>query len=382
MPLCPRNRPSGEPVPTPAYPIPPPGEYYATARWVREYVDRAVASVDNEGTKKVIDELIASWDPSFAMRRVTGYTGQLAKLDETGQAVGSGLKVEDLATQESIKTLSDALERKVDGEPGKGLSTNDFTNELKNKLESLTPGSGGGPGIHVDATLTVAGAAADAAAVGSKVVELKESLDTTLAEVSEYASAAVTAAEDAKLALNSARQKGDNTIYNGDGEPTTATYVSSVVVEGIQAQLADKVSQAEFAAVSALESRVQELSQSIDGRLLQSRAKTDLNVYDSEGSPTGGQLATSVDLSSKADKSELEYKADKSELDSKADKSELDDKADVSALGPLRSKTDLQVYNSDGQPDADDNIATEKWVTDFLSRNYDVAETTTYGTEE
>ena len=38
---------------------------------------------------------------------------------------------------------TDGLNRKVDKVPGKGLSTEDFTSELKNKLESMTPGSGG-----------------------------------------------------------------------------------------------------------------------------------------------------------------------------------------------------------------------------------------------
>ena len=46
---------------------------------------------------------------------------------------------------------TDGLNRKVDKVPGKGLSTEDFTSELKNKLESMTPGSGGsGTGGGVD----------------------------------------------------------------------------------------------------------------------------------------------------------------------------------------------------------------------------------------
>jgi hypothetical protein len=35
---------------------------------------------------------------------------------------------------------------KVNKEPGKGLSANDFTVEAKNKLDSLVPGQGGGSG--------------------------------------------------------------------------------------------------------------------------------------------------------------------------------------------------------------------------------------------
>ena len=396
--------PKGEPLGKPVYPIPPPGEYYATARWVKEFVERAVASVDNEGAKTIIDELLASWDPSFAMKRITGYTGQLARFDSEGQVVGSGTKIEDLVTFESIRTLSDAIDNKVDKEYGKGLSTNDFTNELKRKLETLTPGAGGGYSVNIDETLTVSGAAADAAVVGSKVNELKESLETALDEASEHASAAVTAAEEAKRALSSARQKGDNTIYDGDGEPTSATYVSSVVVEDLRTQVEDKVSQTEFSALSseiekfALESRVQELSQSVTESLSQRRVKTDVNIYDQEGSPTGEYLATSTDLASKADKSELDGKADKSELDGKADKSELDGKADKSELldkadksdlegkadkadiSNLRSRVDLLVYDENG-PVESDSIATQSWVRTFLSENYDVAENTSYGTE-
>ena len=40
---------------------------------------------------------------------------------------------------DKISGLNDALRKKVDSVPGKTLSTNDFTDDDKNKLDSLDP---------------------------------------------------------------------------------------------------------------------------------------------------------------------------------------------------------------------------------------------------
>ena len=44
-------------------------------------------------------------------------------------------------TQDKIAGLAEALAKKVDAEVGKGLSTNDFTNDLKSKLDAIEAGA-------------------------------------------------------------------------------------------------------------------------------------------------------------------------------------------------------------------------------------------------
>ena len=58
----------------------------------------------------------------------------------------------DSANPVQNRVIQAALSGKVDKISGKGLSTNDFTDELKDKLESLTPGGGGGGAVN-DVTL-------------------------------------------------------------------------------------------------------------------------------------------------------------------------------------------------------------------------------------
>lgn len=408
MSLCPHNRPSGEPVSAPAYPIPPPGEYYATARWVKDFVNQAILSVDSTGVKELIDNLLATWDPSFAMKKVSGVDGQFAQFDSQGQVVGSGAKIEDFVTHESLNTVTDAVSGKVDKVPGKGLSTNDFTNELKQKLESLTPGSGGGgSGILVDESLSVRGAAADASAAGAAIAAISEALDRAVEDARNQAESAARDAAQAVSAVGTARSKFDNVIYDPDGNATADTYASSKSVTAVEERLAGKASQEALdflgGQVTNHASELQRLA-SVNGEF-----SGVINTINEILARKADSETVNSELANKADKTELANKADVSALDDKADKTALDDKADrtelankanvsdlankanrtelankanVSDLDPLRSKTDLQVYNNDGQPAADDKIATEKWVTTFLSGNYDVAENTSYGTGE
>jgi hypothetical protein len=358
-------------VPIPAYPVSPPGEYYATARWVKDFVNQAILSVDSTGVKELIDNLLATWDPSFAMKKVSGVTGQFAQFDSQGQVVGSGAKIEDFVTQESLDTVADAVSGKVDKVPGKGLSTHDFTTELKQKLESLTPGGGGGPGILVDDSLSITGAAADASATGAAIAAISEALDIAVEAARNLAESAARDASQAVSAVRTARSKFDNVIYDPDGNATDDTYASASSVTAVEEQLASKASQE---ALDSLGGRVTDYASELQ------------RLASVNGEFSGAIKTINETLSRKADSetvsAELANKADKTALDDKADKTALDDKADKTALDPLRGKTDLQIYNDDGQPVADDKIATEKWVATFLSGNYDVAETTTYGTEE
>ena len=57
--------------------------------------------------------------------------------NKTNKSDISALKSDNTTNKENISTLQEQVENKVDKIPGKGLSTNDFTNEYKQKLEDL-----------------------------------------------------------------------------------------------------------------------------------------------------------------------------------------------------------------------------------------------------
>jgi len=82
--------------------------------------------------------------------------------------------------------ISIRLNNKVDKINGKGLSSNDYTNEEKTKLGNIENGA---TNTTIDASLVTAGAAADAKATGEKIAEevdaMAEEIRTTdLADIS------------------------------------------------------------------------------------------------------------------------------------------------------------------------------------------------------
>lgn len=70
----------------------------------------------------------------------TGAAQMLTQIDANAKAISD--EVERAKKAESA--LGEALTKKVDAEDGKGLSSNDFTNEDKAKLDSLSTGTAGG----------------------------------------------------------------------------------------------------------------------------------------------------------------------------------------------------------------------------------------------
>lgn len=73
------------------------------------------------------------------------YATQTALADKVDKVDGKGLSTEDFTTEEKEKLESLStdfdLNTKVDKEEGKGLSTNDFTNDFKTKLEGIAEGA-------------------------------------------------------------------------------------------------------------------------------------------------------------------------------------------------------------------------------------------------
>lgn len=89
------------------------------------------------------------------------------------------------------KVVGDTLATKVDKISGKVLSTNDFTDALKNKLDGI---SNGATNITIDSTLTQTGEAADAKATGDALADKVDKITGKGLSTEDY-----TTAEKTKL---------------------------------------------------------------------------------------------------------------------------------------------------------------------------------------
>lgn len=98
--------------------------------------------------------------------KLDGTTYDVGKTPDTTLAVSG--------SPADAATVGTELDKKVDKVTGKGLSTEDFTTAEKTKLAGIAEGA---TNIVIDPTLTQSGQAADAAAVGKEITELKEDLE-------------------------------------------------------------------------------------------------------------------------------------------------------------------------------------------------------------
>lgn len=86
----------------------------------------------------------------------------------------------DKVTSEKLNKIEQGIVDKVDKETGKTLSTNDFTNAYKTKLEGIEANANK---TKIDATLTSSGAAADAKATGNAIKDIENDLDGKVATI-------------------------------------------------------------------------------------------------------------------------------------------------------------------------------------------------------
>lgn len=140
-----------------------------------------------------------------------------------------------------VSGLQDALDGKVDKEEGKGLSTNDFTNDLKNKLDGIAAGAdvnyikSVGDNLSVtDGKLTVTIPAATVTGVdGTTVNGMKLSLDGTNVKLVDDGLATTLAGKNVSV-----RKKADTTddqcvyeILQGETVVGTINHPKDKVVE-------------------------------------------------------------------------------------------------------------------------------------------------------
>lgn len=118
------------------------------------------ANVSDDGVVNTYKELIdyaATHDAEFTslVGEVTTNKNAIATLNGDASTAGSVAKTVADAISTSEDTLNAAIDNKVDKETGKGLSTNDYTTEEKNKLAGIAEGAQ----VNVIETIKVNGAA-------------------------------------------------------------------------------------------------------------------------------------------------------------------------------------------------------------------------------
>lgn len=139
------------------------------------------------------------------------------------------------------KKTGDSLSDKVDKVSGKGLSTNDYTDEEKTKLGSVETGANK---IIIDTTLTQSGQAADAKVVGDEISDLKEDNNELKSAITYNEDKIESIATFSKNLLDLDQQmssgylKADGTLYSNTNYSTTG-YIALSTVETYTVSLVD-----------------------------------------------------------------------------------------------------------------------------------------------
>lgn len=99
---------------------------------------------------------------------------------------GSTVEISGQSLTTKINEINSSLANKVIKEQGKGLSSNDYTNEERQKLSDIEAGA---TNTIIDSTLNIEGAAADALAVKEKVNIEKNALQQAINALDERVTA-------------------------------------------------------------------------------------------------------------------------------------------------------------------------------------------------
>ena len=261
-----------------------------------------------------------------------------------------------LATKDDVNQADERIKadlaKKVDAEEGKGLSTNDFTNALKAKLENMASGAGGSASLD-DVKATVESEVKKS--IGALNLDTRFSGKADVTELANYVTTTdfngykteVTAAlgEKATTIQVQSAVAGliSETAADGKYVPKADLVTLKTEVEG-KATAADiTTALAPYATTKAL---TDGLATKADASALSGLATTESVSETLKGYATKEDIrgiATSGAIKSIQDT--LDTKADKSQLSSLATKVEvttaLADKADTSVLANYETKADL-----------------------------------------
>lgn len=261
-----------------------------------------------------------------------------------------------LATKDDVNQADERvkadLAKKVDAEEGKGLSTNDFTNALKAKLENMASGAGGSASLD-DVKATVESEVKKS--IGALNLDTRFSGKADVTELANYVT---------------------TTDFNGFKTEVTAALGEKATTIQVNAAVAGLISETAADGKYVLKTDLATLKTEVEGKATAADITTALAPYATTKALTDG-LATKADASAltglattesvsetlkgyatkedikgiatsgaiKSIQDTLDTKADKSQLTSLATKAEvttaLADKADTSVLANYETKADL-----------------------------------------
>lgn len=288
-----------------------------------------------------------------------------------------------LATKDDVNQADERIKadlaKKVDAEEGKGLSTNDFTNALKAKLENMASGTGGSASLD-DVRATVESEVKKT--IGALNLDTRFSGKADVTELANYVT--TTDFNGYKTEVTAALGEKATTIQVN---AAVAGLISETVADGkyvLKADLAKLKTEVEGKATAAdittalapyatTKALTDGLATKADASALTGLATTEsvsetLKGYatkeDIKGIATSGAIksiqtelekkATKADLTELATKQEVQNlsgvvsgKADVTALTGLATKEDLKAKADVSALSSLATKNELNEIKAD-----------------------------------
>ena len=261
-----------------------------------------------------------------------------------------------LATKDDVNQADERIKadlaKKVDAEEGKGLSTNDFTNALKAKLENMASGAGGSASLD-DVKATVESEVKKS--IGALNLDTRFSGKADVTELANYVT---------------------TTDFNGYKTEVTAALGEKATTIQVNAAVAGLISETAADGKYVLKADLVTLKTEVEGKATAAVITTALAPYATTKALTDG-LATKADASAltglattesvsetlkgyatkedikgiatsgaiKSIQDTLDTKADKSQLPSLATKAEvttaLADKADTSVLANYETKADL-----------------------------------------
>lgn len=261
-----------------------------------------------------------------------------------------------LATKDDVNQADERIKadlaKKVDAEEGKGLSTNDFTNALKAKLENMASGAGGSASLD-DVKATVESEVKKS--IGALNLDTRFSGKADVTELANYVT---------------------TTDFNGYKTEVTAALGEKATTIQVQSAVAGLISETAADGKYVLKADLATLKTEVEGKATAADITTALAPYATTKALTDG-LATKADVSAltglattgsvsetlkgyatkedikgfatsgaiKSIQDTLDTKADKSQLTSLATKAEvttaLADKADTSVLANYETKADL-----------------------------------------
>lgn len=199
--------------------------YGITDAYTKTEIDGKVSGVFHyKGTKATVAQLPSSGNEVGDVWHVTADNGEYAWDGTTWQELGSTVDLSSYYTKTETDTL---LGNKVDKVSGKGLSTNDFTTELKNKLDGIASGAQ----VNVIESIKVNGTAQ---AITSKAVDISVPVPATSSPLMDGTAVVGTSAKYAKedhVHPTDTSRAAASTVTEIDGRVTVLENVGATKVE-------------------------------------------------------------------------------------------------------------------------------------------------------